>query len=68
MNHTENSDPLRSLRHAAEYLGVSPDSLRRYKQEGRIQFHQIGTRGHLKFRQSALEKFLSQTRKVAANG
>jgi DNA-binding transcriptional MerR regulator len=70
MNRVEHSDPLRSLRKSAEFLGCAPDTLRRYaKTQGLLKYFQIGARGHLRFRQSDLDRFLAQhSRKVAANG
>lgn len=55
---TTKSDPLLSLTRAADFLGVNKGSLRRWaKRERRLDFWQVGTHGHLKFRQSELEKF-----------
>lgn len=69
MNRLDNFDPLWSLKRAAEFLSCDTCTLRRYaKVEGRIKFFQIGSHGHLKFRQSELEKFLDQNSRRVANG
>jgi|HubBroStandDraft_1064217.scaffolds.fasta_scaffold07015_6 excisionase family DNA binding protein len=69
MNRLDNFDPLWSLKRAAEFLSCDTTTLRRYaKREGKIRFFQVGERGHLKFRQSELEKFLAQHSRMVANG
>jgi hypothetical protein len=69
MNYLDNHDPLWSLKRSAEFLSCDTGTLRRYaKQEGRIKFFQIGSHGHLKFRRSELENFLTANSRRVANG
>jgi predicted site-specific integrase-resolvase len=69
MNRFDNPDPLRSLKQGAQFLGIATDTLRRYaKVSGKIRFFQVGRLGHLKFRQSELERFLLQHSKSVVNG
>ncbi len=68
MNRLDNFDPLWPLKRAAEFLCCDQSTLRRYaKVEGRIKFFQIGSHGHLKFRRSELENFLTANSR-RANG
>jgi len=69
MNKLEHSDPLWTLKRAAEFLACDTTTLRRYaKIEGRIRFFQVGKFGRLKFRASELERFLDANSRSVANG
>lgn len=63
-------DPLLTLSEAAELLGYSTRSLRRWAAEGQIDYVRPagGRRGAMKFRESALTDFLSRnTKRATAN-
>jgi excisionase family DNA binding protein len=69
MSRLEQSDPLWTLKRAAEFLACDTTTLRRWaKIEGRIRFFQVGKFGRLKFRTSELENFLAQNSRRVANG
>lgn len=49
---------LLTLEEAAQYLGVSKTSLRRWTKDGQLSCHRIGMRGARRFDQKMLEEFL----------
>lgn len=56
-------DEAKNIREAAKYIGVSQKTLRRYCAKRLINFY-LTAGGHYRFRQSAIDLFLSQHRPV----
>jgi excisionase family DNA binding protein len=56
----EEGSPWLTLKPAAEYLGTTPDALRKAAQRGRIKHHQpTGERGRLYFARRDLDTWVS---------
>lgn len=53
------TEKLLSLKEAAEYLGVSPNSVRNYIARGRLKSLRVGPK-LIKFRKADLDKFIDQ--------
>lgn len=53
------TDALMSLKEAAEYLGVSPNSVRNYIARGRLKSLRVGPK-LIKFRKADLDRFIDQ--------
>src|SRR5262245_9269673 len=49
--------PLLTLEEAAQYLGVSKTSLRRWTNDGQLACHRIGVRGERRFERDMLDAF-----------
>lgn len=52
---------------AAEILGVSPNTLRTWAEEGKIQMHRNPANGYRLFRRSDLEAYLREVAKPVRN-
>ncbi len=57
MTRGQNTDTLMSLKEAAEYLGVCPNSVRNYIAKQGLKCQRIGPK-LIKFRKSDLDKFI----------
>lgn len=53
------SDSLLSLREAADILGVSRSTLRRWAKQGDIAYFRISTRGDIRISREILSRFIS---------
>ena len=53
------SDPILNTAEAAQFLGVKPPTIRKWKAERRLPFCKVGGTA-IRFRQSELVKFLKQ--------
>jgi DNA repair protein RadD len=47
---------------AAKYLGVHPETMRRWGREGTIPAAKLGNRGGFRFKREDLDQFLDQNR------
>ncbi|MCL4306637.1 helix-turn-helix domain-containing protein [bacterium] len=52
-------DTLLTLREAAELLGVSRSTLRRWAKQGDLPYVRISTRGDIRIPRAALQQFIS---------
>ena len=59
------ADRLLNLGEAAEFLGISPDSMYTLRRCRRVAFHRVGRK--LRFRRSDLEAYLESCRVEAAD-
>ena len=59
----EKLDAYLTIKEAASFLGVSPNTLRNWGRDGRIPMHRNPANGYRLFRRSDLEKFLHETAK-----
>lgn len=49
-----------TIREAAEVLGVHPETLRRWDNEGKLKAVRIGELGHRKYNKEEIEKLMRQ--------
>ena len=61
----EKLDAYLTIKGAASFLGVSPNTLRNWGRDGRIPVHRNPANGYRLFRRSDLEKFLEETARPA---
>jgi len=60
----EKLDPYLTIKDAANFLGVSVNTLRNWGRDGRLPMHRNPANGYRLFKQSDLEKFLMDTAKT----
>jgi excisionase family DNA binding protein len=63
---TWNPDPVLSREDAAEYLGIRPNTLKKWAMQRRIAITKVGRLN--KFRKSDLDAYLARHRVEAVNG
>ena len=54
---------LLKIREAAEMLGVNPETLRRWDNDGKLKAIIISTRGDRRYRESDIQAYLSRNKK-----
>lgn len=59
----EKLDAYLTIKEAAEFLGVSPNTLRNWGRDGRLPMHRNPANGYRLFLRADLEAFLSETAK-----
>jgi excisionase family DNA binding protein len=52
-------DKLLKIKDVAEILNIHPSTIRRWSEQGKIEAYRIGNRGDRRFRQSAVDRFIT---------
>ena len=55
------------IKEAAEMLGVNPETLRRWDNEGRLKAVRMGKRGDRRYLEVDLQKFIEESKNPKAN-
>ena len=62
----KDNDPMLTPREASRFLGVHPNTLRRWSNDRLLKTYRIGSRRDRRFRQSELVRFLGEAVEPAA--
>jgi excisionase family DNA binding protein len=64
----ERLDAYLTIREAADFLGVSPNTLRNWGRDGKVPMHRNPINGYRLFKRSDLEELLKQIAQSSGNG
>lgn len=64
----ERLDAYLTIREAADFLGVSPNTLRNWGRDGKVPMHRNPINGYRLFKRSDLEELLTQIAQSRGNG
>lgn len=56
-------DKLLKIREAADLLGVNPETLRRWDNDGKLVAIKVSTRGDRRYKPEDIEKFIEQNKR-----